>query len=83
MVTGEGRFDFQSAAGKVPSYVAALAARKGAQVMLAAGIIEADTAQFIAAESLTDLAGSTREAMENPLRWLVQAGVRLAESWPA
>lgn len=83
VVTGEGRFDFQSAAGKVPSYVAGLAAREGAHVMLAAGLIEADTTQFIAAESLTELAGSTREAMENPLRWLVQAGVRLAESWPA
>ena len=78
VVTGEGRFDAQSAAGKVPSYLAALATDAGAQAMLVAGLIEADTGQFAAAQSLTDLAGSSRAAMDDPLTWLEIAGARLA-----
>ena len=78
VVTGEGRFDEQSAAGKVPSYLAALATDAGAQAMLVAGLIEADTGQFAAAQSLTDLAGSSRAAMDDPLTWLEIAGARLA-----
>ena len=78
VVTGEGRFDEQSAAGKVPSYLAALATDAGAQAMLVAGLIEADTAAFTAAQSLTDLAGSSRAAMDDPLTWLEIAGARLA-----
>lgn len=80
VVTGEGRFDAQSAAGKVPSYLAALASDAGAQAMLVAGLIEADTAQFVAAQSLTDLAGSSRAAMDDTLTWLETAGSRLAAS---
>ena len=78
VVTGEGRFDTQSAAGKVPSYLAKLATDAGAQAMLVAGLIEADTAAFAAAQSLTDLAGSSHAAMDDPLTWLAIAGARLA-----
>ena len=78
VITGEGRFDAQSAAGKVPSYIAALAADAGARAMLVAGLIEADTAHFTAAVSLTDLAGSGAAAMADPLTWLRLAGARLA-----
>jgi len=78
VITGEGRFDAQSAAGKVPSYLAALAADAGAPAMLVAGLIEADTAPFSAALSLTDLAGSSAGAMTDPLTWLRLAGARLA-----
>ncbi len=80
VVTGEGRFDAQSAAGKVPSYLAALATDAGAQAMLVAGLIEADTAQFAAAQSLTDLAGSPQAAMDDALAWLEITGARLAVS---
>lgn len=80
VVTGEGRFDAQSAAGKVPSYLAAQAAGAGARAMLVAGLIEADTAGFAAALSLADLAGSSAAAMGDTLAWLRRAGARVAES---
>jgi glycerate kinase len=78
VITGEGRFDGQSVAGKVPGYVAGLAAGAGARAMLVAGSIAAEADGFVAAQSLTDLAGSRRAAMADPLRWLVLAGSRLA-----
>jgi glycerate kinase len=78
VVTGEGRFDAQSAAGKAPSYVASLALGSGAPAMLVAGLIEADPVGFAASLSLTDLAGSAQAAMADPLRWLALAGARLA-----
>ncbi|WP_022885924.1 glycerate kinase [Glaciibacter superstes] len=82
VITGEGRFDDQSAAGKVPSYLRALAMDAGAQAMLVAGHIEADAAGFAAAVSLTELAGSSRAAMGETLAWLEEAGARLATAVP-
>ncbi len=85
VVTGEGAFDGQSAAGKVPAHVAAVAAAAGVPVVLVAGRIAegADTAGFAATVSLTDLAGSGEEAMADPGRWLSQAAERLARSFGA
>lgn len=80
VVTGEGRFDGQSAAGKVPSEVAARAAAAGVPVALVAGAIDADASGFAASASLTGLAGSGAAAMAEPLRWLVAAGAALARS---
>jgi glycerate kinase len=78
ILTGEGSYDAQSAAGKVPFFVAALAdtARTG----LVAGRIapDADLTPFAASVSLTELAGSTASALTDPLRWLREAGARLA-----
>lgn len=82
VITGEGRFDDQSAAGKVPSYLRELATDAGAQAMLVAGLIEAETSGFAAAVSLTELAGSSRAAMDETLRWLEEAGARLAATVP-
>lgn len=78
VITGEGRFDAQSAAGKVPSEVAARAAAAGVPVALVAGAIDADASGFAASASLTDLAGSAAAAMADPLRWLEAAGAALA-----
>jgi len=80
VITGEGRFDAQSAAGKVPAYVAACAARAQAQAMLVAGGIEAPTEEFVAARSLTELAGGLSGALADPLRWLTAAGAALADA---
>ncbi|MGR0220723.1 glycerate kinase [Agromyces sp. ZXT2-6] len=80
VVTGEGRFDGQSAAGKVPSEVAARAATAGVPVALVAGAIDADASGFAASASLTDLAGGAAAAMAEPLRWLEAAGAALARS---
>jgi glycerate kinase len=82
VVTGEGSFDGQSAAGKVPAHVAAIAAETGAAVALAAGRIApgADISAFAGTVSLTDLAGSADAAMADPARWLAEAGAELARA---
>ena len=82
VVTGEGAFDGQSAAGKVPSRVHHLAAAAGVPAMLVAGRIspDADTSAFVATASLTDLAGTPEAAMADPATWLAQAGAALAAS---
>lgn len=80
VVTGEGSYDGQSGDGKVPSFVASLAADAGVPVMLVAGRIDedADTGIFAASASLTDLAGSSAAALGDPRRWLREAGKQLA-----
>lgn len=78
VITGEGRFDSQSAAGKVPSYVAGLAAASGASALLVAGAIEAQSDDFADAVSLSELAGSPAASMAAPELWLRAAGARLA-----
>ncbi|TIH30246.1 glycerate kinase [Subtercola vilae] len=78
VITGEGTFDFQSAAGKVPSYVLGLAHRFETFPLLVAGSIGASPDEFAASVSLTELAGSTAAAIENPLPFLWAAGRVLA-----
>jgi glycerate kinase len=80
VVTGEGSFDGQSAAGKVPARIAELADRSATAVALVAGRIapDADAARFAASVSLTVLAGSAEAAMADPARWLREAGALLA-----
>jgi len=82
VITGEGRFDGQSAAGKVPSEVLARAANTGARPLLVAGLIEADAAAagFVASVSLTALAGGSDAAMAETLHWLEAAGAELART---
>jgi glycerate 2-kinase len=81
VVTGEGSYDGQSAAGKVPAYVARLAAARGRPALLAAGRIteDADVRPFARSVSLTGLARSAGAAMAAPERWLRVAGRTLAE----
>ncbi|MGB3730394.1 glycerate kinase [Microbacterium sp.] len=81
VVTGEGSYDGQSSDGKVPSFVASVAADAGARAALAAGRIAADsdTSLFTAAVSLTELAGSAASALSDTARWLRAAGRTLAE----
>jgi len=81
VITGEGAFDEQSAAGKAPSVVAATAHAIGVPTALVAGRIAstADAAGFAAVVSLTELAGSPDEARADPARWLRAAGASLAE----
>lgn len=83
VITGEGAFDGQSAAGKVPSFVAGLAAAAGVPVALIAGRIDedADTTGFLAALSLSELAGSAQRSLADPARWLHAAGAALAHSF--
>lgn len=78
VITGEGRFDAQSMAGKVPSYVLGVASAAGARAALVAGAVQADASAFAAAQSLTDIAGSAAAAIADPLPALREAGSRLA-----
>ncbi|MBM7831548.1 glycerate kinase [Agromyces cerinus] len=78
VITGEGRYDGQSEAGKAPSEVARLAAARDVPVALVAGAITAEPRGFAASVALTGLAGGTEPAMADPLRWLEAAGAQLA-----
>ena len=81
VITGEGRFDGQSEAGKAPTVVAALARDVGVATALVAGAITAAPRGFAASVALADLAGDGAAAMADPLRWLEAAGERLASQW--
>ncbi|PSL37984.1 glycerate kinase [Labedella gwakjiensis] len=78
VVTGEGRFDDQTAAGKVPAHVASLAPGR---VMLVAGSIDADTSSFLAAVDLVGLVGQDR-ALSDTAEALELAGSELARVTP-
>jgi glycerate 2-kinase len=78
VITGEGSFDGQSAAGKVPSHVASLVGEGRAALVAGRITADADTSAFAASVSLTDLAGSPERAMAEPARWLRDAGERFA-----
>lgn len=80
VITGEGRYDGQSEAGKVPAYVRGLAEGAGARTALVAGAIAADASAFDAHASLTVLAGSTEKALARPREHLVAAGAALARA---
>jgi glycerate kinase len=80
VVTGEGRFDAQSASGKAAGYVASLPRQPHASVMLVAGSVEAPTDGFAEVRSLVNLAGGLEEAMADPLHWIRAAGASLAAS---
>ncbi len=76
VITGEGRFDGQTAAGKVAAFVAALAPGRTA---LIAGSVDADASAFLATVDLIDLVGHDR-AFEDTAAALVEAGAALAST---
>jgi glycerate kinase len=78
VITGEGRFDSQSASGKIPHHIATLAAELGVASALVAGLIDAPTDRFSDVVSLTDLAGSGATARADAEHWLELAGAALA-----
>ena len=80
VITGEGRFDGQSAAGKVPSEVARRAHAAGVPVALVAGAITADASGFAASIALAEISGGATAAMSEPVRWLERAGADLARA---
>ncbi len=78
VVTGEGSFDDQSAAGKVVSEVLGVAVGVGCRVLLVAGRIAAEPTAFAGSRSLSEMAGSHRAAMADAEKWLFAAGASLA-----
>ncbi|WP_205717613.1 glycerate kinase family protein [Actinomadura soli] len=77
VVTGEGRHDEQSYTGKVTGHVVRLAQRHRVPAAVIAGAVATERAG-VTMVSLTDLAGSEREAMERPEHHLRRAAERLA-----
>jgi glycerate kinase len=78
VITGEGRFDAQTAGGKVATVVAGLAPGR---TLLVAGSIDAPPGEwFRESISLTELAGSADAAKSDPLRFAFDAGALLARS---
>jgi glycerate kinase len=79
VVTGEGRYDATSAAGKVAGAVFAAARQAGIPVALVAGQVAAQPpAEVRLTVSLAGLAGDAGRAAADPGRWLRAAGRRLA-----
>jgi glycerate kinase len=81
VITGEGRFDAQTAAGKVVHQVFSLADAVGVRVAIVAGSLDAPTEAFAETVSLARLAGSMAVAKADAERWLVAAGTSLALSF--
>jgi len=79
VITGEGRFDSQSASGKIPHHIATVAATFGVPCSLVAGLVEAPTTQFRSTVSLTELAGDSATARADAQHWLERAGADLAK----
>lgn len=88
VITGEGRYDAQSAAGKVPHYVAGLARAAGIPALLAAGSVDAASVaaavrDFADTVSLRELAGGSKAAIADAQRWAREAGSVLARRYRA
>ena len=77
-ISGEGRYDEQSASGKAPTRVRDLARAAGVPAFLVAGRISAALDGWAGGVALEELAGSPGTAMGDPARWLEAAGARLA-----
>jgi glycerate kinase len=77
VITGEGSFDAQSARGKAPGAVLDAARAAGVPVAIVAGrvAVEPDGVRTV---DLAALAGGADAAMGDPVRWLREAGRRLA-----
>jgi glycerate kinase len=83
VITGEGRFDAGSLTGKTCGYVLQAAAGSGVPALVVAGSVAAGMAGAVPGVglmSLSELAGSSRAAQDDPVRWLTQAGRQAAEA---
>jgi glycerate kinase len=78
VVTGEGRLDGQTAAGKAPLEVARRAARLGVACIAVAGEVRSDPVGFRRSLSLADLAGPGEDPRRVPRRLLRRAGAQIA-----
>ncbi|QNE35609.1 glycerate kinase [Leifsonia shinshuensis] len=88
VVVGEGSLDRQSLAGKAPVVAAGHAMSRGVPAVAIAGRVALDADELAsrgirASWSLAALSGSVDAAQAEPVRWLVEAGRRLAEWLPS
>lgn len=79
VITGEGKLDAQSERGKVVGHISDIAAAAEVPIAYCVGSIDGEfPIPNLAGIALSELAGSTKEAIENPQRYLFEAGVKLA-----
>jgi glycerate kinase len=79
VITGEGRLDNQSFRGKVVGHITERALAAEVPIAYCVGSIEGGVpTPNLACIALSELAGSTKEAIENPQIFLNEAGVKLA-----
>ncbi len=79
VITGEGRLDWQSFQGKVVGHISERARAAGVPIAYCVGSINGDFPSSSAGGvSLSEIAGSTAEAIANPVNYLIQAGAQLA-----
>ena len=76
IITGEGRFDSTSLSGKIVGHIISLADESAVPVVVVAGQVAADI--DVPTCSLTEVAGSSTEAMRAPSYWLTEIGRRAA-----
>ncbi|CUR55739.1 Glycerate kinase (modular protein) [metagenome] len=81
VVTGEGRYDSQSAQGKVVGHVLGLARDCGTRSLVVAGTAEGDLAAGVL--QLAELAGGADAAMAQPARWLERPWPSPRAGWSA
>ncbi|MES2093913.1 MAG: glycerate kinase [Actinomycetota bacterium] len=82
LVTGEGRFDATSSAGKIVGTLIDLAGERGVRVAVIAGQLAVPPLALdgspLWATGLAGIAGSAESAMADPARWLRAAGAAAA-----
>lgn len=76
IITGEGRVDASSLAGKLPGEVISMAGHLGVETIVIAGSVEPEVRRLMEQRivTLVELAGGEDEAMADPARYLRQAG---------
>ena len=78
VITGEGRLDSQSFQGKVVGHMSQRAAAVHVPIAYCVGSIEGDfPSTSVGGVSLSEIAGSSALAIENPNKYLFEAGVQL------
>ncbi len=80
VVTGEGRFDRTSLSGKVVGHLAELVGGVCPVVVVAGQVAAPPPPGVSSVVSLSDLAGDTAAAQQDPQRWLREAGSLLARA---
>ncbi|WAC52844.1 MULTISPECIES: glycerate kinase [unclassified Frigoribacterium] len=81
VVTGEGSFDGQTAAGKTVSLVRRMADAVGVPVVLVAGAVDAPADGFADAVSTTQVAGGVAESTTRASYWVGEAAAQVAGRW--
>ena len=86
VITGEGRFDWQSLRGKVVSGVATVALAEAKPAIVLAGDVTVGRREYsaigvAAAYSVSTMCGSAEEAMAQPAARLADVAERVARTW--